>query len=340
MSTPRPRRARRRVGGGGVAGVGADPGFVGPPVPAGGKAFCALDDIEIGEEVFGRTTHFSTTYRIIGTTLKNLLGASGLFNKIKDADSFDKWSQSMNNSAHNIRGWAGLKLGTSQDTINDLCPGGTLPILLQPPRVKAATKKAGLQGEAAQLAIGQPAAAPPIVPDVGAPIINPENSWIEYKSWYAFLEDSRIVEHIPLNTAKTTQERPITPGQKVGASLGGSKSLNEATGMSHNQRLSKPQWQLRMWGKAMRLGLRVPSFEGPGNIFGASAAPAGPGSSVGRVGSPNSANVLHGDQVETTQGSIGGVPVYVRVWDYTYTLPTQPKRLPIGANPAMQLPPS
>lgn len=306
------------IGGGLAAAAGA--GGVRPTI--------ILDGLEISEEVFGRSCSFNTSWQVIGTTLKNILTVSGLFNKIKDADAFTKWQDSMNNSAFHVRGFGKETFNSSQDSIVDLCPGGQQSVMKAKVPANEAVLKAGVGAKEAVLQAIDKDQLPLIAGD-GVPrnIVDPKASWIAYEIEFTITEKDKVVRHKPLTGAPGTKAnstitvaKPPTLVQtldKVGSMLPAMKGVVDDI----IQRVTAPSVNVICEGKAMRIGHRVPPL-----VF----------SVIGGV----PATVVNHGCSEKVVSQVGGIPMYQMTWTTFYMLPRTPDPVILPANPALQVPPA
>lgn len=293
-----------------------------------------LSDVELEDDVFGRSVSFSVSARIIGPTMRPdfLLAASGLWTSIAGTD-FVQWKQSMFSQigagkAMAPRGMAGLSFKNQDDAIVDLCAKN------QPPRV--------LQGNLPPR--GQPTGRLANAPQGRQ--IDPRNTWIQYRLRLRLIENDRIARHMPLQQAvKVVPSEPLDdyavstdypsspglvppqPGELGGYITPPGQSLEQpqgqtpgATGGSPEliQRVSAPRYMIRLEGFAVRLGYPIDT---PRLLTVAGIA----------------VTQLRQNVTQEIVGNLGGMPLYAASWIIDYSLPQMAgdQELPMPLNPAV-----
>jgi hypothetical protein len=296
----------------------------------GNPGVLVIENMEVDDDLFGRSLSFSCSASMFGVTLDQLVQSSGLFDKVPGAD-FGKWKTSLSRSAFGSRGVAGLGFLNGDDAIVDLCGGQTVLRAgkVPPPRLLKGKLKPGPNG---------------------ADPIPPARSWIVYRCKLELVEDDRVVRHKPLN--QPTPPQPVNPGAnylrndrslrlqgftRQGSTAGGNRLLNSITtdaggaaratgpqgaGVVSSapdmvQRVSSPNYRLVLSGWAVRAGYEIPTP---------------------RVDSVGGVKVTQAHQhvAQEEVATIGGVPIYLAEWRIEYLLPDNPNRgLPVPVNPAL-----
>ena len=104
-----------------------------------------IESLDIEEELFTHATRFTLTYMQMGAPLDTILRSSGLWRPIKGPDyggTFQKWTDSLKDSSHHIRGNLRVAYLSSEDTIVNACDNLTsTPTSTPTRRKKDLTKK-------------------------------------------------------------------------------------------------------------------------------------------------------------------------------------------------------
>jgi hypothetical protein len=296
-----------------IAGVGKNPD----------KSTTFLDGIEIRESILTNTWNFAATFRIIGTSLDQIFKITNIAAPIKDL-SWSAWINSLNASAFNIRGIANARFVNAMDNVIDLCLPG-----LEPPDAAMNT------GAVSKLQTLPPAG--PVLKAVDKPpqiagvrqarqFVDPDASWVAYQVAIEIDEDDRLAVHKPLNAANTVATNQDSSGSAAGGAndvMVGAQVENAATSVSAKipdviQRLSAPTYKIRLSGRAIRLGYRIPT---PRLV------------TVGGV----TVTQRRDNSREGQMSAVGGVPFYWKVFEVEYICPSTPNALPLPANPAFDL---
>lgn len=290
-----------------------------------------LDSIELDDEVFGRSTSFSATVRVIGAMWPSqLLQSSGLWNAIPNTD-FVSWKLSvfgLTGRAYGPRGVAEMSFQNQDDVIVDLCSRGVL-----------------LKGNA--IAPGRSLVGPGgAIRDLQGRNLNPNATWLQYRLRVRLLESGRVARHRPLSVPGKLQQMPpnapildsslvsnpnLTPPvppvfssaarlvreTKMGGAVGTLDAGYLGGTADLNQQVSTPSYTLLLEGGAVRVGYAIP-------------APR-----LATVGG-KPATQLHQDVAQEQISSIGGVPVFAATWRIGYSLPpgALARGLPMPLNPA------
>jgi len=143
------------------------------------QSFEASDANAFGDETQCR---FSLTYNIVGSSLRDILKHSGMWETYtKDRKkAWTEWSASLKNSALNPLGFSRLTFSIADDEIVDLCKG-------------KAEVAGGSGGKEAQPWKGQQVFDNPL----------PESSWLDWQNSIRVESDTGTVSMLPLSTAPT-----------------------------------------------------------------------------------------------------------------------------------------
>lgn len=276
-----------------------------------------LTSVEIDEEVFGISSEFNVGYSIVGANLSNILEVSGLWKPI-EGTSFNSWKRSLLDSAFHERGFARITIEPENDKIIDLCkpvPEELGGVGLD--RNTRGAKKPSGAGKISEFAHGDS-------------LIEEASSWLFYACDIVLDEKGNVVRHIPtgflagalkfvLNAiAIAVPQAGVTLGlaKIVGGQLPG---ILNPTGEPKEkfQRKSRPQYTIKLVGKGVRIGHRVP---------------------VPRLDNIDGEPCIHLDQVskERTVGMIGGEKVFQTEWVVTYGINRISKELPVAENPMLE----
>lgn len=149
--------------------------------------------------------------------------------------------------------------------------------------------------------------------------VDPSATWLSYRCRVDIDEEDHVIRHKPLAGVITVGSGgPDDTGQV--APLLKERTLDanrvSSTVPDRIQRLSAPSAMARLIGSAARFGLRI---------------------------NPPTLDFIDGRPVvqirrnvrETQLGAIQGVPVWGLAWDITYMVVTNPKYMPVIANPAL-----
>lgn len=214
-----------------------------PPVKnvaAGGGTFLPTS-LEIENEVFTNSSHFTLEFQIIGVNLAGILAASGLWRPITNC-TFDGWKASMA-QVTGSRGTAGLKLNANDDLIIDLCQSTTN--ILRGPGAQDPPKPNGDQ-QGAQ----------------GGDVAAPGKAWVRYENQFRLEEDDRVVRQKPLNTAKGVTmaigPNPLNFVIDAEKAQGGAPAGVQSKLSDKYQRVTSPSVRLIMEGYGVRLQQKTP----------------------------------------------------------------------------------
>jgi len=200
------------------------------------------------EEITGRSSHFSQTYYLVGVSSLQVLMGSQLWTPLDQ--TFSAWKTSLAKSVMSARGAAQLAFDPSLETIIDLClPLGQIEEASQIVETAAIVEKRALS------------TSPSLPRSPGAdqsqsPVpIDPDHSWLFYRTWFEVSTDNPTVVHKPLRT-KAPPQPGGTPGQG-----GGNQQLARMTGGGTNLNLGQAAPAVLNLGRAGR-GAAVPQIPG------------------------------------------------------------------------------
>lgn len=289
-----------------------------------------LDNIELDDEVFGRSTSFSATVHVLGAIWPSwLLETSGLWQALPNTD-FLRWKQSIfgaSGRAQGPRGVAGMAFQNGDDAIVDLCARGGALL-----RANAGAGGKSLVGRSS------------IPRQLNGVALNPANTWLQYRLRLRLLESDRIARHKPLGaakleTAEATEDMTAAtlstsanfvppPASALAANAGtllnntlaqgiGVLSAGSTGGAAElEQQVSSPSYTLLLEGGAVRIGYPIP---------------------MPRLASVNNQKVvqLRQDGAQEQISAVGGVPVYASQWRIWYSLPqAESGEMPMPLNAA------
>jgi hypothetical protein len=306
-----------------------------PPAGFGGFCVVLITALDINDSIFSDEFSFSLSYRLLGSSLADIVAASGMWLSV--GTDWPAWQTSMSRiqSAGGLATW---KYDLTQDTILDLCnlnradAQGDAQVTLvdddqedEDPIVEAlvdANSAAALMSNPVLAAVTDEGTVEFTGPDgSGSPIqelLDPITSWIGWECDLEYVEDGNLVRHVPL--AGTVQYDPPPVDSLGPAIIVAADESPLDVGITNSvpdviQQVSHPTCHVRITGQAMRLGFTInaPNLVTYGGV------------ALG----PPSERVL----VPKIVMNAAGVPVHSLAWRITYLLPTPPTSFPLPANP-------
>ena len=212
---------------------------------AAGKVVMMSVDFE--EDIFGRDSRFSVTYRIVGTGLDAILKRSGLWLKVPS--SHELWQSTMDDAGINKpSGRRGGIFEPRHDVMIDLCGG---PAARQVPQPATSNNEAtpDPQSHTAEL----------IEYEATQLFFPPDQSWLEYWTEATLVEQDHVIRHKPLK-GRLRDRRPshVANGNVLPILSETDTELLLTTWDTPDilQTVCSPDTSVVLTGKAMRLGYK------------------------------------------------------------------------------------
>lgn len=189
-----------------------------------------IDELGVDENLFGRDSSFIVGYRIT-SPLDELLGDSGLWQPL--GGGWAAWHASMA-TAHDQRGFAGLRLLNANDAIIDAC-----------------TNQQSLSWNPQQAELGA-VAPPPGVATLKNTLPDPKYSWLRYRT-YVFTGRHRPVARQAVLQTKDSDVSSYNQNDTNGPNYGAKSGIDDIL-----QQGGRSRYTHTLIGSAMRVGYPIP----------------------------------------------------------------------------------
>ncbi len=245
-----------------------------------------LEDVEIGDDIYGKTATFGIKYTVLGSSLKSILTNSNMFSDPPGDDL--SWTRSMSGSALAPRGSAKLRQSENDDQIVTMVLGGSPTVEVSVDNLDDREKTTSSNSSNGTVT----AAA----------------SWLHWECDVQVYNDGRVALHKHLGDPKQTTNTtaPLATGAGLPALIGRTLAIGINSTLPDLIQRTKPGYRVILSGKALRLGNKI-------------AVPRLQQQDIGVA-----FDVANTWAMSDQPTSLGGIPLFRAIWRIEYVLKAAP----------------